>query len=255
MNEWDSKQYVKFEKERTRPSEDLISRIDICPRSALDIGCGPGNSTARLAESFHLSDILGIDSSENMLEKAHTAYPNLHFQKCIVPDGLDSLGSFDLIFSNACLHWIPNHKKLLPALLRKLNDGGMLAVQMPLTRKADFYRLLNELISTKKWKKLQKIQNFHNLSPEKTYDILIKYASEAVIWETIYYHILPNCDSVLEWYKGSGLKPYLDALSVEEKTVFLKDLSDIIKENYLQQADNSVILKMPRMFFTAKNKF
>lgn len=146
MSDWNSKQYTKFEKERTQPSVDLISRLDISPKTVLDIGCGPGNSTNRLYERFPSAEIIGIDSSENMLETARKSYPNLKFEKCFVPDGLEKFGKFDLIFSNACLHWIPNHGELLPKLVERLNDGGVLAVQMPLVQTAEFYKLLNSLV-------------------------------------------------------------------------------------------------------------
>lgn len=251
MSDWNSKQYTKFENERTQPSIDLIRRIGIDPGSVLDIGCGPGNSTNQLAVFFPNADILGIDSSDNMLEKAAATYPSLKFRKCFVPDGLDSLGSYDLIFSNACLHWIPNHAELLPKLMAKLNDGGILAVQMPLVQDAMFYKMLNRLVASDKWSKLSVIHNFHNLSPNETYDILATVSQKVTMWETTYYHIVPSHGSVIEWYKGSGLRPYLEALSPEEAQDFVNDLLDLIKTNYPVQADSSVILKMPRLFFMA----
>lgn len=164
MGDWNSVQYTKFERERTQPSIDLINRLHIEPKTVLDIGCGPGNSTAQLFRCFPEANILGIDSSDNMLEKASASYPEMKFKKCFVPDGLEELGKFDLIFSNACLHWIPDHEKLLPKLIEKLNDGGVLAVQMPLVRNAMFYHELNSLAADEKWKKLSTIHNFHNLS-------------------------------------------------------------------------------------------
>lgn len=251
MNDWNSNQYTKFENERTQPSVDLIRRISISPRTILDIGCGPGNSTNQLARFFPEADILGIDSSDNMLEKAARTYPEFKFAKCFVPDGLEALGKFDLLFSNACLHWIPDHEKLFPKLMEKLNIGGMLAVQMPLVQDAMFYKMLNSLTGSGKWEKLSSIHNFHNLSPNETYDILAKVSPKVTMWETTYYHIVPSHSSVIEWYKGSGLRPYLEALEPAEKTEFLSDLLEMIEKNYPVQSDDSVILKMPRLFFTA----
>ncbi len=251
MKDWNSNQYIKFEKERTQPSVDLIGRIGISPQTVLDIGCGPGNSTNRLCERFPSADIIGIDSSDNMLEKAKSSYPFLKFRKCLIPDELDSLGKFDLIFSNACLHWIPDHASLLPKLTEKLNHGGMLAVQMPLVQNAEFYIQLNRLIAEDKWIKLRDIHNFHNLSPAETYDILSGVSKEVTMWETTYYHTVPSHGSVIEWYKGSGLRPYLDALGEAEQAEFLGELSEMVKNRFPIQADNSVILKMPRLFFTA----
>lgn len=251
MNDWNSEQYTKFERERTQPSIDLIHRINIRPTTILDIGCGPGNSTNRLAKYFPDADILGVDSSDNMLAKAEKTYPYLKFQKCLIPDELDSLENYDLIFSNACLHWIPDHESLLPKLMSKLNDGGMLAVQMPLVQEAMFYKLLNRLISEGKWKKLSVIHNFHNLTPNETYDILSRVSNDITMWDTTYYHVVPSHDSVIEWYKGSGLRTYLEMLSPAEKSEFLSDLLAVIKREYPVQADDRVILKMPRLFFTA----
>lgn len=251
MNEWDSRQYTKFERERTQPSVDLIHRIGISPKTILDIGCGPGNSTNQLAGHFPGAEILGIDSSENMLSRARATYPDMKFLKCTVPDGLAELPDFDLIFSNACLHWIPDHERLLPALIGRLNPGGMLAVQMPLTQQAVFYKLLHELISKEKWKKLNAIQNFHDLTPDKTYDVLAQAASDVTMWETTYYHVVPSHGAVLDWYKGSGLKPYLDSLGEAEKADFLGELLELVERKIPVQADGNVLLKMPRLFFTA----
>ncbi len=254
MSDWSSMQYTKFERERTQPAVDLINRINIEPKTILDIGCGPGNSTARLRERFDTADILGVDCSDNMLEKAGVDYPSLKFCKCRIPNDLENLGKFDLLFSNACLHWIPDHASLLPKLVDKLNHGGMLAVQMPLVQNAMFYKTLDELIVDDKWNKLRKIQNFHNLSPDDTYDILAAVSDDVTVWDTTYYHIVKSHDAVIEWCKGSGLRPHLDALDEREKTEFLQELLKKIKAKYPVQTDGTVILKMPRMFFTAVKK-
>lgn len=252
MNDWNASQYTKFEKERTQPSIDLIRGIDALPRSILDIGCGPGNSTNQLYERFPNADILGIDQSDNMLDKAKNSYPRLHFRKCALPDDIDDLGNFDLIFSNACLHWIPDHKNLFPKLTDKLNPGGTFAAQTPLVQNAPFYRELNRLLETEKWKKLRDIRVFHPLSPNETYDILSGISKAVTMWETTYYHVVPSLNSVIDWYKGSGLRPYLDRLNPTEEADFLRELLEIIKDVFPTQADRSVLLKMPRLFFVAR---
>lgn len=251
MSDWNAEQYTRFENERTQPSVDLIDRLKISPSTILDVGCGPGNSTRQLYERFKGADILGIDSSENMLEKAESSCPYLRFRKCIVPDELDGLDNFDLIFSNACLHWIPDHYTLLPALMKKVNPGGMLAVQIPLTGSAMFYKVLGKLLSEEKWSRLSKIQNFHNPPPDEIYDILLPESAEVTMWDTTYYHAAASHGAVIDWYKGSGLRPYLDMLDEDEKACFLSELLDRIKEDYPVQADGTVLLKMPRLFFIA----
>ena len=153
MSDWNSAQYLKFESQRTKPSADLISRIsDLEPKTVADLGCGPGNSTALLAKSFKDARIIGLDSSDDMLAKAKSSYPELEFSKCLMPDGLGKFKqSFDLIFSNACIHWIKEQRTLLDAVYEKLSAGGVFAVQLPLTERADFYRLLGSLTADGKW--------------------------------------------------------------------------------------------------------
>lgn len=254
VKDWDSRQYIKFKTERTQPSVDLINRLDAAPRSVLDIGCGPGNSTAQLYERFPLADIIGIDRSENMLQEARSAYPGLVFKRCEVPGQLDCLGQFDLIFSNACLHWIPDHSHLLPKLADQLCENGVLAVQMPLVQHAQFYKAMDELLLDSKWKRLNAIKNFHLLPPDQTYDVLTAASLSVAMWETTYYHVVPSYDAVIEWYKGSGLRPYLEQLEEMERGEFLSELKEILKREMPVRADKKVLLKMPRLFFIAKKR-
>lgn len=253
MSSWDPDKYMKVGNERGLPSSDLINSLsDISPERIMDIGCGPGNSTKKLAERFKSAEIIGIDSSAEMLLKAEKALPGAKFMKCNVPGGLcDIPGKFDLIFSNACIHWIPDHPALLRVVFDKLNSGGTLAVQIPLTDRALFYRILNRLVNTEKWQKLRNIKNFHSLEPEGYYDELSALSGNFRIWETVYYHTVASADEVVDWYKGSGLRPYLEALSDGEKDEFLTELTSSVDGNSTVQKDGRIILKMPRLFFTA----
>lgn len=252
MGNWNSNQYMKFGNERTQPSQDLISRLKINPKSILDIGCGPGNSTNALAERFCDAHIIGIDSSQNMLDSANAAYPRLDFRKCRIPDELDCIdGKFDLVFSNACIQWIPNHDRLLSALMNKLTEGGMLAVQIPMTQEAPFYKILTDTVVHGKWEKLKKVRDFYNLVPEQYYDLLCDISSSFDIWHTTYFHTVNGEDGVLDWYRGSGLRPYLDALDETERDEFLAVLRKRIEIQYPIRRNRKVILKMPRLFFTA----
>lgn len=255
-SDWNSNQYMKFAAERTQPSRDLISRLcDLSPKRVLDIGCGPGNSTAALKNRFPDAEIIGVDASDNMLEKARATYPDMHFVKCFVPDGLSMFdGGFDLIFSNACIHWIDNQEDLLKGIVNKLTDGGVLAVQIPYIQTAPFYKMLGSVVSEPKWQSLSSIKNFHNLYPEEYYDLLGALGCDFQIWETTYYHRVSSHFGVIEWYKGSGLRPYLDALGDDERSEFDDELLKNIKSSYPVQADGTIILKMPRIFFTATKK-
>ncbi len=256
MSDWNSKQYIKFKNQRTQPSLDLISRIsDIIPKQILDIGCGPGNSTYALASEFPNAKIIGIDTSEDMLRRAKETYPNIRFEQGYVPDDLDNLtGNFDLIFSNACIHWIPNQEYLIKKIFDKLTDGGTFAVQIPLIQEAPFYKLLGELITTSKWEKLSCVKNFHNLLPEEYYDLFTSMNCGFEMWQTSYYHIMNGISEIIEWYKGSGLRPYLDKLSISEQDELIKDLIDGLNDFYTVQTDLKVIMKMPRLFFILKKE-
>lgn len=254
MSDWNSNQYMKFERERTQPSKDLISRIeDMNFSRILDLGCGPGNSTYVLKSKFKESEIISVDASDNMLEKARKEHNDLEFKKCFLPNGLDNInGKFDLIFSNACIHWIPEQRELLTKCRDKLSDGGILAVQIPFIQNAPFYKILYKSVD-EKWHKLSSIKNFHNLMPEEYYDLLNELGFDFDIWQTTYYHTVSSHEGIIDWYKGSGLRPYLEALeSDEERQEFISDLLSVIREKYPTQSNGNVILKMPRVFFVAR---
>lgn len=140
MAEWNSGLYRKFENQRTQPARDLAERIKgTNPHTVLDIGCGPGNSTAVLKAVFPCAQITGIDNSENMIQRAKSEYPDIQFELC---DVHAILGRYDVLFSNACLQWVPEHRTLIPELMSKLNDGGILAVQMPMNGDEPLYKII-----------------------------------------------------------------------------------------------------------------
>ncbi len=251
MVKWNPNQYQKYINERNMPIKDLLNRLDINPKIICDLGSGPGNSTNLLKQKFKDAKVIGVDSSKDMIEKAKENYGNLEF---ILADAknIENLGKFDLIFSNACIHWIYGQTDLIESMFNALNDNGVLAIQIPLTQKSDFYKILYELIEQPKWQKLKDINNFHNLMPEGYYEILLNKTQDFTIWESTYYHSVGSYEGVIEWYKGSGLKPYLDRLDDLLKEEFENDLITEIKKKYKVYKDGSVILKMPRMFFIAK---
>lgn len=253
MSDWDSGQYMKFASERTQPSIDLINRIGhLSPEKIIDLGCGPGNSTAALKNKFKNSDILGVDASDDMLAKAEKSYPDIKFKKCLLPGGLaGEENKYGLVFSNACIQWIPQQEELFKRVRDALTDGGVFACQIPLVQRAPFYHTLNELTFSGRWEFLNDTDTFHNLKPEEYYEVLSRNFESFNMWETVYYHFVPSVEGVIEWYSGSGLRPYLDRLSENEKEEFLNDLRVRLKENYTVQSDSRVILKMPRLFFTA----
>lgn len=254
MLTWNSNQYLEFKKERTLPATDLANHIAVKnPQHILDIGCGPGNSTFVLAEKFPRADILGIDSSEEMIKSAHTYYPELSFMLCDASADLSILPhSYDVIFSNACLQWIPDHKSLLPRLMTRLNGGGVLAVQVPINYNEPIHQVIAQVSSSPKWKsKFSNPRIFYTLRPNEYYNILSEIASDFNLWCTTYCHRMQSHEQLLEWYRGTGLRPYLSVLNEEDKAEFEKDIYESIIKVYPIQKNGEIIFNFPRLFFTA----
>lgn len=153
MSDWNSKQYLKFAAKRTQPAIDLANRLTAhAPARVLDLGCGPGNSTAVLKKYFPAAELLGVDNSPAMIEQAKQDYPDLSFRLFDANDSFHDLGDqWDVIFSNACLQWVPDHQTLLVKLLDALTDNGELAVQIPLQTKAPFHALLRQIVTSERW--------------------------------------------------------------------------------------------------------
>lgn len=250
MSDWNSLQYLKFEKQRTQPVRDLLMRLKSdAPHTIADIGCGPGNSTSAVAEYFPKAELVGIDSSPNMIEKAKARYPRLKFKLC---DALDLEGKYDLLFSNACLQWIPNHTALIPALMSKLNEKGVLAVQIPMNGEEPLFQIIKEIAAEAKWG-LQKVklQPNETLTPAEYFNILTACSSSFDLWEIHYYHPLPDHRALVDWVKGTRLRPYLDCLDQAHGRAFENEILERAKAAYPLQNSGEVMLGFRRFFFTA----
>ena len=236
MADWNSELYLKFKAERTQPAHDLAARIPLRDaRSILDIGCGPGNSTAAVAARYPGARVLGVDSSENMVAAACAAHPEFEFRVCEAPQGLDALGGgFDIVFSNACLQWIPEHRTLLPALMRQLRPGGVLAVQIPVQQSQPMHRIIAETARREKWRTAFPAppRAFHNLQQNEYFDVLGELTQEFTMWEITYYHRMPSHAAMLEWYRATGMRPYLDKLNKAQQEEFERDVSSQLVQAY-----------------------
>jgi trans-aconitate 2-methyltransferase len=255
MSDWDSTQYLKFENERTQPAIDLANRIQLDnPQRILDIGCGPGNSTLVLKQRFPHAYILGIDSSENMIAAARKKYPDLDFKACDASRDLSKLGNdFDVVFSNACIQWIPNHDKLLRNMMDILKIGGILAAQTPMNYQEPIHKIIGEVSQSNKWKAdFANPRIFFNLTPSEYFDLLCEISTDFSIWETIYYHTLKSHQDIMAWYRGTGLRPYLNALPDEKEVIFEQDILEQVINSYPQQKNGDIIFKFPRLFFMAR---
>lgn len=255
MADWDPQQYLKFKKERTQPAWDLAARIEIAASRALDVGCGPGNSTQVLQNFFPHTEITGVDSSAAMIETARREHPALRFQQCDISTDLDSLPKdYGLIFSNACLQWVPDHPSLLPKLLGHLCSGGALAVQVPVNFKEPIHQIIERTAGLPQWReRVPYRRHFYTLREEEYFDLLAGHAADFTLWETVYMHRLPSHQAIMDWYSSTGLKPYLEAAVDEEaRQGFYEEVFRQVKEAYPTQANGEILFRFPRLFFIAR---
>lgn len=250
---WDPAQYLRFGRERLRPALDLLAQVNIeRPRFVVDLGCGAGNVTAILKQRFPAAEVLGIDGSPPMLQKARAAASDCSFLEADIglwqPDRPP-----DLIFSNAALHWLPSHGVLFPRLVSLLAPGGMLAVQMPAMHDAPFRRLQSLVASEGPWAEaLHGVGSAPDILPATAYwDLLRPHVGRPDMWETTYFHALQGNDAVLEWASGSSLRPFLDILSADLRDAFRQAYAEAIRPHYPPRPDGSTLLPFRRLFMIA----
>ncbi|HEY8423308.1 MAG TPA: trans-aconitate 2-methyltransferase [Clostridia bacterium] len=255
--DWNSQQYLKFAAERTQPAVDLANRINLKnSKKILDAGCGPGNSTQVLYEKYPETYILGVDNSPQMIDAAKKNYPYMDFKICDIAKDLNQLDNdFDIVFSNACIQWVPDHDRLLKNLIGLLNPGGVLAVQIPINFDEPIHIIIQQTAALPEWKEYFPQSTKRNvLKPSEYYDILSDISREFYIWETIYYHAMKSHNDILEWYKGTGLRPYLSVLPENKKAEFENQIMERLIQAYPKQKNGDVIFRFPRLFFIAYPK-
>lgn len=256
MPSWNPDQYLRFAEERTRPCRELAQRIALqAPRRVIDLGCGPGNSTAVLAERYPDAALSGVDSSPAMIETARksalradwtigdiTLWPTASPQR------------YDLIFANAAFQWVSDHDRLLPALMVRLEPGGALAFQMPANPEAPAHEAMRELTATARWRGAFAAppREWSVLSAEAYYDLLAPHAARIDLWLTDYIQVMDGPDAIVAWYQGTGLRPYLDALPNEPaRAGFLADYGALITVAYPSRPDGKVLFPFRRLFAIA----
>ncbi|MGW0987461.1 trans-aconitate 2-methyltransferase [Streptomyces sp. NPDC002486] len=247
---WDPGQYLRHADHRARPFTDLLARVpDLPARSAAgrpriaDLGCGPGNVTTLLATRWPTALITGYDNSPEMLDKAHVDHEGptpgggrLGFEHADVrtwtPDE-----PYDLIISNATLQWVPGHAERFPDWVAGLKPGGTLAFQVPGNFDAPSHRLMRELAGAPRWRgrlagTLRHADAVH--APGAYLERLTSLGCAADVWETTYIHLLQGEDAVLDWVKGTGLRPVLTALAdePEQREAFVAEYRAALREAY-----------------------
>jgi trans-aconitate 2-methyltransferase len=219
---WDVDQYERFKNERAQPFRDLAGLIEPRPNMRIiDLGCGTGELTRELHEQMAASETLGIDSSESMLQKASPS-GTLHFQLGDI-ESFVADRPFDLVFSNAALHWIPNHEQLFTRLMPLLAPNGQLAIQMPANHDHPSHRIAAELAASFGIEP----RTVNMLAPELYAELLHRLGFKRQhVRRQVYGHVLPSTRDVVEWTKGSTLTPYREALPSERYAEFLSEYTD-----------------------------
>lgn len=255
MADWSSKQYLKFEDDRTRPSGELLRRVFVeNPRRVVDIGCGPGNSTELLAARFPESPIEGFDTSENMLESARKRLPSVRFFAADATSWTPEPDT-DVVFANAIFQWVPDHQAELRRIFEALPSGGVLAVQMPDNRDEPAHVAMEQTVrSDGPWHaSAGHVRRRPGLpSPESYYDLLRPLARSVDVWHTIYNHVLDDAAAIVEWVKASGLRPFMEPLTDTEKAAFLGAYTAAVAAAYPPRVDGKVLLRFPRLFIVAE---
>lgn len=255
MLDWDPALYTRFEAERTRPAAELLARVaHAAPRHVVDLGCGPGNSTELLAQRFPQAQVTGLDNSEAMLESARKRLPQAEFVLADIAQWAPAVAP-DVIFANASLQWVTGHGELFPRLLRCLAPGGVLAVQIPDNLNEPTHRLMRELAAQEPWREYLP----HAASQRETlagvetyYDLLAPQSRLVDAWHTVYRHVMPSPQAIVEWLKATGLRPFLDPLPADLREGFVQAYIQRIAEAYAVRADGRRLLAFPRMFIVAQ---
>jgi trans-aconitate 2-methyltransferase len=254
MPTWNAEQYLRFADERTRPCRDLAAAISLeSPRRIIDLGCGPGNSTAVLAGRWPQAEVTGLDSSEAMLAAARRDAPDRAWIRGDIATWT-SEAPFDLVFSNAAFQWVPDHETAFPRAFAQVAPGGARAVQMPAYIDAVAHAAMRAVAARPAWRAYfgGPVREWHVHPASFYYDVLAPHAARLDIWTTDYVHVMPGPAAIVAWYEGTGLRPYLDPLPDQAtRRRFLDEYLEAITEAYPARPDGRVLFPFRRLFVIA----
>jgi trans-aconitate 2-methyltransferase len=252
--DWNAAQYLKFEDERTRAARDLLARVPPGEYPVIvDLGCGPGNSTELLIERFPEAEVIGVDRSPDMLRQARQRLPGIEFVEADLSTWTPT-GRERLIFANAVFQWVPDREQVMRRLLDALPPGGVLAVQMPDNTSEPSHAAIADVAASRDWGPALEaaVRERSALpSPASYYDLLAPAARRVDIWHAIYNHVLADVPAIVEWVKGTRLRPCLDALEGAARDEFLAAYTERLATLYPQRVDGKILLRFPRLFIVA----
>lgn len=253
---WDPDQYLAFGDRRARPGLELLARVDVStPDLVVDLGCGPGHLTVHLRERWPAARLLAVDSSPEMLARARNARADLEVE-WIGSDASswEPPSPADVIYSNAVLHWLDDHASLLPRLVGAVAPGGAFAVQMPRNHSAASHQVAFEVARDGPWSAhLEPLLRTDPVaSPQEQHELLAPHVADIDIWETEYLHVMDSADEIVEWTKGSLLRPLLAALEPDAAAEFESRYRDGIRGAYPPSPSGRVLFPFRRQFIVAR---
>ncbi len=255
MPQWDPTQYERYADERSRPFIDLIDRVHVTdPSYVVDLGCGGGALTATLARRWPSARVHGVDSSPAMLAQAAVlAVPgSIDFELGDIADWAPT-GPVDVLASNAALQWVPGHEKLLGRFVDALRGGGSLAFQVPGNFGGPSHTALADLVRSPRWRERlgSDLMRAGTLDPADYLEILARTGCSVDAWETTYLHVLAGEDPVLEWTRGTALRPVLDRLDDTDAVQFTAQYAAVLRDLY-PPTDYGTVFPFRRIFVVAR---
>jgi trans-aconitate 2-methyltransferase len=257
---WDPQQYLRYESERERPFAELLARIGHPdPREIVDLGCGPGTTTVYLLERWPNAHVVGVDNSPEMIAHARPLElpDRLEFRRADLREWKPDQ-PVDVLLSSATLQWVPDHETLFPRLIAGLAPGGIFAFQVPANFGEPSHTLLYELAQSDRWGARLKnlVRPAPVLEPAGYLAALLANGAQADVWETTYYHLLHGPDAVLEWVRGSALRPFLTALGgpgvpADDTAEFLSAYAAVLRAAYPRDTDGRTVFPFRRIFGVA----
>ncbi len=254
MTNWDAGLYLRFGRERTQAAIDLAARVEVAaPARVVDLGCGPGNSTAVLRAMWPMAEIVGVDSSPEMIAAAKAADPAGRWVLGDLATWADGR-PFDVVYSNAALQWVPDHAAVFPRLFELVAPGGVLAVQVPSHFESPLHRLMEQIADRPGWRGNPAAAKaaLTNERPGFYYDLLSPLAARLDLWLTDYVHVLESPSAIVDWIRGTGLRPFLAALADDaERAELERQLLHGVEQAYPRQSDGRVLFPFRRLFVVA----
>jgi trans-aconitate 2-methyltransferase len=250
---WNASHYLRFGNERTRPADDLAARIALPDaQTIVDLGCGPGNSTQVLRRRWPDASILGVDRSPEMIAAAGAAYPEQDWLQADIATWTPT-DMFDIVFSNAVLQWLGDHSRLVARLCDFVAPGGAFAFQIPSDAYSPVRIYIREIADDPIWRdRMAGPRSALTMeSPGVYYDALVGQARSLDIWETEYNHVMDSPQAIVDWISSTSLRPFLEALDVDEGAEFTRRLASRVAEGYPRRADGRVLFPFRRLFVIA----